>query len=214
MRQLKNSIWDIQGDQNEIITENKALKGKSIKHFQNLYSQKDGTQLEIQVEVIKKFMRFFSEEENQVIERPITREEVKKVLSNFSKDKIKCYADKVLWKFNKNEAAVNAKLAYKLIMEEEIENSSSWWIKIPWLGKIPLNFFFIRLCFFGKILTWHSSQIGVFQGTGICFLCNREGESIDHLFGWCSFFQVVWKELPSSFNSMIGGINNTLKLIW
>lgn len=52
-----------------------------------------------------------------------------------------------------------------------------------------------------KILTWDSLQVRGFVGHGICCLCHKAEESSDHIFGNCSFFQLIGDTLCSCIKS-------------
>ena len=45
------------------------------------------------------------------------------------------------------------------------------------------------------LLTWDNIQCRSWMGPNICLLCQFAGESINHLFVYCSFCQNPWKDV-------------------
>jgi hypothetical protein len=70
------------------------------------------------------------------------------------------------------------------------------WRRAMWKWKIQLKIkLFIWLAMEGKILTWDIIQARGREGPGICYLCNQDSETIDHLFLHCPFTQSVWNKV-------------------
>ena len=82
-----NLIWEMRGEQGELVYDSKAIKSTVVNHFKDLFSQKTSANLESQLNVSKKIPRFFFEEEGQVVGSLIIVEEVIKARAHISKDK-------------------------------------------------------------------------------------------------------------------------------
>lgn len=110
-------------------------------------------------------------------------------------------SDRLIWVKNPLLGNVMAKLAYDSLMEEPSDFQVTGIGSMVWNNKIPLRIgCFVWLAIQNKLLTW-SNRHG-FNGPGICMLCLRDGEDLNHLFGSCVFFQFIWLLLRYVWKSL------------
>jgi len=88
----------------------------------------------------------------------------------------------------------------------EIQNRDLvWWWKQLWklkcLAKAKLLFWMILE---NKTPTWDILQRRCFQGPGICALCRKDNESLEHIFIHCCYTQAAWAETCRLLNCRIG----------
>lgn len=86
-RRLRNSIWDLQDSHQEVISGSVALKKTAIEHFNKIYSTDSAISIESQLDTIKHFPRYFSEEDYVEVGKLVTKEEVHLELNLFAADK-------------------------------------------------------------------------------------------------------------------------------
>ena len=82
-----NAIWEITSSQGEMVSSDKGLKELAVGHFFGIYSKPANPDLLGQLNVIKRFPRFFGVKDCEKIGGRVSLEEVKLQLVNFARDK-------------------------------------------------------------------------------------------------------------------------------
>jgi len=61
-----------------------------------------------------------------------------------------------------------------------------------------------------KILTWDNLQVNGWEGPSICQLCQKDLETVNHLFINCTFTKQVWFRIRSGLNILKDWEGNTI----
>lgn len=65
-----------------------GIQFEAINYFHNLFENKKGDDIIYQLEIVKIYPSMFQEEEANIIDSHVTIQEIKEILSQFSRDKI------------------------------------------------------------------------------------------------------------------------------
>ncbi|CAN1217919.1 Putative ribonuclease H protein At1g65750 [Linum perenne] len=98
-------------------------------------------------------------------------------------------------------------------------------VKFPGMGFFPFDTIwrkevptkiqcFLWCCFHGRILTLDNLRIRGFTLPNWCALCQKQEESIDHLFIHCSFVSGIWGKVSSRLSisgPLPGGVQDLIK---
>ena len=84
---MKNVIWELRNENNEVCSDVKSLKNVVVNNFRDIYYDFCSSNLEIKRKTIRNFPRYFSNEDCKEIGKKIEVEEVLKILKFFGKDK-------------------------------------------------------------------------------------------------------------------------------
>ena len=97
--------------------------------------------------------------------------------------------DIIVWNINSQTGMVKVDLAYLEFLKHGDTPVCRWWHKALWKLHIPGKFkYFCWLALNQKLLTWDALRTRGYSGPGVFFLCLAAIESVDNLFGCCSFF--------------------------
>ena len=92
-------------------------------------------------------------------------------------------SDSLIWAFNKSDGSVSAKLVYDSIVLTSSPPAGSKLLAFIWNSNLPRKICcFIWLALMNKLLTWDNLQKRGWTGLGICALCSKDVESVEHLF--------------------------------
>ena len=104
------------------------------------------------------------------------------------------HPDTLLWDYNKHDGSITAKLVYDCIVHSFSPQANSSFLSKLWAGSLPRKICcFIWLALQNKILTWDNLQKRGWTGPGVCALCYKVADCVQHLFFHC----VVWKNVIS-----------------
>jgi hypothetical protein len=106
--------------------------------------------------------------------------------------------NELVWFYNTMGNYYTTKSGYLALVEDSIPDLV-WWGKSLWKLKAPPKCIFLMwLVLNGKVLTWDFLQNKNFHGLGICSLCEKHSEDIQHLFIQCNFTKDVWSVVINS----------------
>jgi hypothetical protein len=109
--------------------------------------------------------------------------------------------DQLMWAGGDNSGHTTVKNIYTAIANSTVHNNILGWRKKLWIWKIPLKIkLFNWLANENKIPTWDNLLRKGWMGPNICQLCNRDAESVQHLFIHCHFTQ-VWDKIAIDLNT-------------
>jgi hypothetical protein len=80
---VRKHIWEIKGDNDDLVNDSDSLKKEAIHHFKNLYKASTCLKLEDQCKLIHHYPQMVDDEESSLLFRPVTMEEMKSVLLLF-----------------------------------------------------------------------------------------------------------------------------------
>ena len=101
-------------------------------------------------------------------------------------------SNSLIWAYNKFDGSVSAKLVYDCIVHSSSPSVGSRLLTHIWTGSLPRKIScFIWLALMNKLLTWDNLQKRGWTGPGICALCSKAVDSVQHLFFHCT----VWKNV-------------------
>jgi hypothetical protein len=86
-RRNQKHIWEIGDDTGQTFRGQEEIKGEAIRYFKKLYVVDDSRAHVDQANLARLFNRFVTADDNAVIDRVITKQEIQDILSNFAKDK-------------------------------------------------------------------------------------------------------------------------------
>ena len=102
--------------------------------------------------------------------------------------------DAIIWNCNTSLGVITAILAYAEIVLSSIVLMSNWWNTILWNQAAPLKVKkFCWLVLEHKILSWDNLIKRGFAGPSIFSLYSKAKGTVNNLFIFCSFSQLVWK---------------------
>lgn len=84
-RRITNSIWDLEDDMGQIISSHKDLSVVAMKHFKYVFIDPWIPRLEAQLKILPLFPHFLFDEDNRVLGRAITLEEIENILKACAK---------------------------------------------------------------------------------------------------------------------------------
>jgi len=86
-RRVSNAIWDILDTNGEVVNSQQELSIEAIKHFKGIFTDPGLTRIDSKLKVLQQIPRLFSEEDNWILERPVTLLELEKILKSCEKEK-------------------------------------------------------------------------------------------------------------------------------
>jgi hypothetical protein len=86
-RRKGNIIWEIMDGEGRVHTGQKNLQQATMGYFKELYSEQGNLSIINQLNVVRRYPRFFSDEETRTMDSQVTLDEIKKVLEDFEKSK-------------------------------------------------------------------------------------------------------------------------------
>jgi ribonuclease HI len=108
--------------------------------------------------------------------------------------------DSLRWAGGDATGITSVKNFYTALHSQRLVTVDRTWFSLLWRWDIPLKLkLFIWLAGKGKSLTWDALQRRGWKGPGICPLCRRDAEDIQHLLVFCSFTRAVWSLVLSQF---------------
>ena len=115
-----------------------------------------------------------------------------------------------MWAYNKNDGSVSAKLVYECIVASSSPLAGSSILKHFLLSTLPRKICcFVWLALMNKLLTWDNLQKRGRTGPGICALCRKDIDNIQHLF-FTAQFGGIWS--LALWNSTISLLTSTLRI--
>lgn len=103
-------------------------------------------------------------------------------------------SDTLIWAYNKFDGSISAKMVYDNIIHSSSPRAGSRLLTHICTGSLPWKIScFIWLALMNKLLTWDNLQKRGWTGPGICALCSRDEDSVQHLFFHCT----IWKNVIS-----------------
>jgi len=104
--------------------------------------------------------------------------------------------DTLIWTGGDKTRMPSVKNFYMEILSTKQLSIQSSWRRTLWRWNTQLKIkLFICLVVAGKILTWDTLQAKGRHGPGLCYLCKKKIESIDHILIHCSFTKMVWEKV-------------------
>jgi hypothetical protein len=101
--------------------------------------------------------------------------------------------DCLVWAGGDSSGSITVKNLYSALLNQLSFEIDSSWVRQIWNWKIPLKIkLFTWLAGREKILTWEALRRRGREGPGICILCKRASEDVNHLLVHCDFTREVW----------------------
>jgi hypothetical protein len=86
-RRNSKYVWEILGEEGQVYSGQENIKKVAINHFKYFYKEQRGPSTSDQVRVVSLFSNMLNDTEDEALYKPVDKEELKKVLSNFKVDK-------------------------------------------------------------------------------------------------------------------------------
>ena len=101
-------------------------------------------------------------------------------------------SDDLVWTYKKNAGSITAKAVYDCIVFSHSPPAPSPAESSLWNRALPNKIScFIWLSIRNRILTWENLQKRGYHGHGICVLCCKDEETVEHLFNNCRVWRMV-----------------------
>lgn len=104
--------------------------------------------------------------------------------------------DKLVWAINSLGGSVTVKAAYDHLIGSCSNIDGEWWAHSLWHWHMPTKLkCFFWLVIFNRTLTWDNLRRRGWTGPGICVLCRKVDEDLQHLFFHCCFALKIWRTI-------------------
>jgi hypothetical protein len=86
-RRKQKNIWEIEDENGWSVRGHEELKAEAARFYKQLYSMDGACPPNLQVNLAIQYPQFVTEEDNNLLERLVTKQEIREILKHFEKDK-------------------------------------------------------------------------------------------------------------------------------